>query len=599
MLQQAFSLDSTTGILTVNTPFDFEAEDGDEGIGMSIEATDGSLTVRLRVLIEIQDVPYTVAEGARITGLGSGYSKSVGDIDGDGIDELWINYGVSSAGNYSSNGYTSGGAYLIWGKTLRDELADGKANLDASDLTATKAIRFNAVAQGGSGRPTDHIFAVSADDVDGDGTPDLLVGFPDARQRYEVGTEVEGPVAAVVFGNSLVDYSDLSYNLLSPPALAQVSFTGTPRREALRLSIGAGDFDGNGRSDIVFASGETTSGWVVFGPAVSAARAMGGLDLTLAAPGEVLQLQDALQKMRNAYGSVPFKVAGLPDISGDGKDELVASGIGYVESTVFDPETGSDLPAGYPAAIRLVSGAVISDAKTTGATKIDFSDSALDAGIVTLTGARLAIADVIAGGDIDADGLADIALGHQGSYYSQRVASVIFGSGLRDALLAGSDSTLDFVDPSDGVAISLTNQTFTQNENTPMTLSFVPNVTDGPGDELMIGFMNDGDIELQGIGSVLVIKDTALAGSSSATVSFSNDAISPLAARTFEGFTSGGRVGTYVIASDMDGDGIPDISFSSSDGYYLLPGTIMQDVFAASSPTYDMGTVLAVEVSDN
>ena len=599
VLQGAFSLDSSTGILTVNTPFDLEAEDGDEPIVLVLEVSDGSLASGLTVLIQITDVPNSVLEGAHITGLGSGYAKSVGDIDGDGVDELWINYGVNSVGVYTTSGYTSGGAFLIWGKTLRDELADGEATLDASDLTATKAIRFSALAQDGSSRSTDHIIAVPSGDVDGDGTPDLLVGFLDKRARGQVGTEVEGPVAAVVFGDSLVDYSEPSYNLLSPPALAQVSLSGTPRREALNLSIGSGDFDGDGRSDIVLASGETTSGWMVFAPAVSAARAIGQLDLSLAAPGEALQLRDAMQEARNGYGSVAIKVAGLPDITADGRDELVISGIGYIEATELDPETGIDMPIGYPAAIRVVSGVLVNDAKTAGASQIDFSDAALDAGIVTLTGVRLKIADLIAGGDIDADGVPDIALGHQGSWYTQRVATVIFGSTLRAALLAGEDSTLDIVDPADGVLISLMDQTVTHGEFTPMTLAFIPNFTDGPGDELMVGFEADGPPELPYAGSVLILKDSAMAGAAAANVSLSNDSISPALARKFEGFAASGRVGAYVIASDMDGDGIPDMSFSSSDDYYLLPGTVVQEVFGADSPTYDMGTSLAVEISDN
>ncbi|KDA03158.1 FG-GAP repeat protein [Hyphomonas oceanitis] len=590
-LMASFSIDSTTGVLTVEQPFDAEQERLIDPISVVVEATDGVHAGTGGVNITIIDLPARVVEGVRVIGtdqvspLGD-FANSVGDIDGDGLDEVWISQKVSSDFFQKPIAET---AYLIWGKTLRDKLALVAADLDVDEFTKSQAIKFTNETYEEFGTKISQLIAIPAGDVDGDGTPDILIGFSDVRDERYVPDTTDGPIAAVVFGDSLIGNTSGTYDLLAPPALAQVNVSGVSRREAIGLSLGAGDFDGDGRTDIVLGSPMTNGGRLVFGTAFSPYRATGALDLNLVSAGQTLLLKSIDATANRMIGS---SVAALADITSDGFDELVVS--------------GRDIAPDYLSGVYVASGQLLNAAKIANETEFNFADAINAAGVIALAGADFWIDDIDTKGDVDADGLNDIALAYKGINSNPKIGALVFGSAVSAAMGTGSVVSLDFIDASNGVSFALTDQIFSTTTDTRTLVRFASNFADGPGDELMFGFGWDNPLRRREAGSVLVFKDRAISGAVDPLISLLNDNIPSSIARKFMGIAADARVANNFFAADLDGDGIVDLSFASeqagdkdvygfSGAFYTLPGTVMQQVFAGDSGTYDLATSLANE----
>jgi hypothetical protein len=599
--KSSFSLDASTGELRAIKPFDAEAlaagSSNGEALGVQfvLKASDGETYNFITVHIDITDVPTQAIQGARIDGddetipLGD-YLSNLGDIDGDGIDEFWITRQNQSAGNP-----IGGPGYLVWGKTMRDELADGVANLSVSDLTAGKAILFGTTTPPRSSDLWKQLIAVPAGDVDGDDIPDILIGFREMRRDVDVRKSEKGAVAAVIFGSALKDYRNSSYSLESPPALAQVDISGVPLREALQLSVATGDFDGDGRNDIVLGSPYTRTGRVVFASAIYAAKATGSMDISLAGGGDMLKLLNVTEtKYDQELGSLVATMQGVTD---DGLDALVVTGRG---SGAYDA-----------AGVFVVPGRVLNDAKTAGDTELNIYDptNAQDT-IRIASGPSSEVISIATNGDIDFDGIPDLAIARLSPDRATKLGAVLFGSTIKAALDTQTDLTMEIADRADGFMIGASSGDPLADAGYTASFVFAPNFTGGPGDELMIGLD-----DFRPAGAIIILSDSAVTDSADAFVSIDT-------APKFLGFSvhqqeltaPSTRLGHNLFASDLDGDGIVDLSFSSEtaryktrgtshdDGagaYYMLPGTIMQQVFDSASLTYDMGTVLAVEVSAN
>lgn len=135
-LMEAFSIDRVTGVLTVNVPFDAEIDGTVYPINIVVAASDGNLTGYGGLEIRLVDVVDRVVEGARIGGtspaalLGDSL-VSIGDLDGDGVEEFWI--GERFVTGHANTQILRG--WMIWGKTMRDLLADGSIDLTINDLS--------------------------------------------------------------------------------------------------------------------------------------------------------------------------------------------------------------------------------------------------------------------------------------------------------------------------------------------------------------------------------------------------------------------------------------------------------------------------------
>ena len=196
-----------------------------------------------------------------------GFGQSVsgaGDVNGDGFDDLIV--GAPSAN--SNNGLDSGSARVLSG-------SDG-------------SVLYNF-----DGESTDDYFGWSvsgAGDVNGDGTPDLIVGAPTAFGPFR------GRGSARVLSGS--DGSVL------------YKFNGDTEGDVLGVAVsGAGDVNGDGFDDlIVGATGDDNNG-----DSSGSARVLSGSD------GSVLYNFNG-----DSEGDVlGIAVSGAGDVNGDGFDDLI------------------------------------------------------------------------------------------------------------------------------------------------------------------------------------------------------------------------------------------------------------------------------------
>jgi hypothetical protein len=201
--------------------------------------------------------------------------SGVPDVDGDGYEDLLI------------------GAY---GETVNGQTFAGRAYLFST---------ANAVLRGTFESPNPEymgIFGTAVSDVpdaDGDGKSDLLVGAP-----YE---EAGGDRAGHAYLFSSAD-GTLLHALVSPGAEENGRFGSAVS--------GVPDADGDGRGDLLVGTFEAESGLFSAGRAYLFSGDTGALLHPLASPDP------------NAYGYFGGAVAGVPDLDGDGRGDLIVGALG-------------------------------------------------------------------------------------------------------------------------------------------------------------------------------------------------------------------------------------------------------------------------------
>ena len=240
----------------------------------------------------------SAAQGYRIDGasaqdaLGSAVAAA-GDVNGDGIPDLLL-----AAGDRTFQGRSdSGSAYVLYG---RRSVA---TPIDLALLTQAQGYEIGGADEfQGAGNAV-----ASAGDVDGDGTPDALVGASSTGQAYVVFGQRTSPTA--------IDLADVGTIGNRQGTLYDPPFP----QSALGTSVAAGDVNADGIPDAILGDGGAGlppgEGFVVFGRRPAPER------IATDAIGVVPGNQDGFVLLNTDGGLAPangLAMANAGDLDGDG-----------------------------------------------------------------------------------------------------------------------------------------------------------------------------------------------------------------------------------------------------------------------------------------
>jgi len=293
----------------------FAGPNGTTGAGESYVVF-GGVGVGAPGLIELSSL--NGSNGFVINGIDAGdqigrWVSSAGDVNGDGVDDLFIGANFADP-NAQDN---AGKAYVVFGGAS----VGASGVLELSSLNGTNGFVLNGIDAGDqSGLPVS-----SAGDVNGDGIDDLIIG---ASQADPVGRSGAGE-SYVVFGGAGVGASGV-IELSSLNGTNGFVLNGIDVDDYCGRSVSsAGDVNGDGIEDLIIGAsfadpnGNTDAGesYVVFG----------GVGLGSSGVIELSSLNGSNGFVLNGIDpddQTGWSVSSAGDVNGDGVDDLLIGAFG-------------------------------------------------------------------------------------------------------------------------------------------------------------------------------------------------------------------------------------------------------------------------------
>jgi hypothetical protein len=562
----------------------------DETYKIELEVLHQSESATCSVEVQIVDVENEVLSGIKFSGAFPKNSAlvlaDIGDIDQDGLSDVWImTYESMDRSPPIHKGH------LVFGHAMRDALSgDGKEEFLVDRFNPTQAVEVFGVFD--SVRPDNEfdgnsLVANPIGDIDGDGLPEVLLTLNTPTTSLANAFD-DRPLAYILWGAALTSQGDGQIDLNNLAAHEGFIFEGLGginRRDNTAVS---GDFDGDGIDDVLIGIPQATirasdtsryrgTVFLVFGDHIQSIKAEGRIDLfedisSLLAE-EVMLLTSEDQDDTATESGLPLLsgsgryMFALDDISGDGADELVLSGLNS-EQHIMN--------------LAVIDSAAIVAAKS-GSGLLEYED--IPNTQINVIRTRENVIGGDRSGDFDGDGIHDLLFIKDDFFETTEFAALIPGSELQ-----GNIAGLE-IDVEGGV-------------NNANVIHF-----DRPTDYSQVHAISFiGDIDGDG-------RDDLFLSYSYTANNISADEMTIILSSALDSFIGGGVFrldqiqsgdGIYLTnaingdtnilsasLNDIDGDNILDLALSAyPDGgkeAYVLLGSDLRAAIASGATTFDLG----------
>jgi len=514
------SIDSASGEVSVDTALDAEAYEADFSFTVSADYRTNSLFDRCSVAVTLNDLPARVTSGVLFDD-NLKRVRALSDLDANGSNDFWMAEGESM----SADGPVTGS--LVFGETFADALAaDGAATISVTALDTSQRLQITAAFSLGLGNARS-VTVRSISDLDGDGSPDLLVA---ADQPPNDGLDpTRRPWAFVVFAATIAANTSGSLDLNALSTVEGFSLTGPVDFNGGIASYVVANLDGLAGDEIAISLPESIS------PGGESGRlyVIDGATLAGAAGNLDFDLEASTRTYEGSFDVDATLVVGelglIGDLDADGVDELTMRN---GQSVAIIPSTNLIASGGGP--------------------------------IDSLNPLLLGLENDFAGGldqaDVDGDTVSDLLLVRGDGSPGSKQAAVVFGDALAPIVASNSEIALIDTNFNAGDYTDLSSSGRGDGPE-PVRLKGIGDLDNDGREEVVFSLLENPGFEP---GSLYVIRGSALAGLSTFDFNIDNFTAAEGTQLVSVPFLFTSLSTQLSLTPDIDGDGLPDLYLTSN-----------------------------------